>query len=153
MALSTVISSNHHRYYFVKLTLFSTLQLLDIFINSTCEYRQLEIEVEVEIGRNRNLDDDDRASDHGENRWDRFYSIQLIFVVIQIMGQISSFAVMSSILCGTFPFKIGLVGVLIERFSLMLSMQGFYIFLTLLISSLRMVSAFLVFNGEQSTDN
>ena len=143
MALNTIISSNHqHRYYFAKIAFFGSLQVVDIFINSTCEFQQLEMEVEVGRRSESGFDKFD-----GENRWDKFYSIQVFFVVLQILGQISSFAVMSSILCGTFPFQIGLVGVLTKRFSLMLSIQGFYIFLTLLTSGLRMVSTFLDFKG------
>ena len=63
----------------------------------------------------------------------------MLLCSIQFLGQMSSFTILFSILCDTFPFQIGLIGVLMERFTSVLLLNLIYIVLTLVSSGVRLV--------------
>ena len=116
--------------YFLKVTILVLFQICDLALNSTSEYKEF-------VSFNGEQQQDEIESKLRSNK------IQLLLCTLQILSQLSSFTVIFSLFCDTFPFQIGLIGVLTKRFSCMLSLQGVYCTLTILVSSLRLVNLYI----------
>ena len=109
-------------YYLFKIILLSIFLLLDLILNATSEFENFELYTREQI-----------------------HKIHILLSSIQILIQMSSFTIIFSLLCDTFPFQIGLIGVLIETFMPAFVFQLLYIILTLVTSGVRIVSMYFPF--------
>jgi len=120
--VKTVTSIIRH-WYFFKLTLLAIcLFFVDLVLNAIIEF-----------------DDFDNENNNLTYTRERIHKTHILLCSIQFLGQMSSFTILFSILCDTFPFQIGLIGVLMERFTTVLLLSLIYIVLTLVVSGIRLV--------------
>ena len=104
-------------FYLFKVILLSSCLLMDLIVNATSEFENFE---------------------HYSR--EQTHKIHILLCSIQFLIQMSSFSIIFSLLCDTFPFQIGLIGVLIETFMPGFVFQFIYIILTLVTSGIRIVS-------------
>lgn len=137
--------------YFLKLCLLFLFQAFDLALNSTAEYNTFTSSHAhahahaYTYGDTRTPSHDSSASsiatssDHDIRDIKlRLNKIHLFLCTCQVLTQLSSFTAMFSLFCATFPFQIGLIGVLTKRFSRMLILQGVYFILTMVVCSVRL---------------
>ncbi len=117
-------------FYFLKLVLLVVFQTCDLVLISTSDCK--------EFG----------SGDNSESQ-NRLKKIQLLLCTLQILSQLACFTVIFSLLCDTFPFQIGLIGVLTKRFWRMLSLHGIYFILTIIVSSVRVMN---LYDGKTMID-
>ncbi len=114
--------------YFLKLSILIVFLSSDLALNSTSEYKEF-------------ADQDDAGKEYVELKL-RSNKIHLLTCTLQMLSQLSSFTVVFSLFCDTFPFQIGLIGLLTKQFSTMLSLQFVYFGLTIIVASLRLVNLY-----------
>ena len=111
-----------HWRYFLQLFILVLFLSCDLWINCTAEYKEFASldynEIENVIRSNK---------------------IHLLLCTLQVLAQLSSFTVIFALVCHTFPFQIGLIGVLSKRFSFVLLLQGLYFAMTVIVSGMRLV--------------
>ncbi len=115
-----------HWYFFKLILLAICLFIVDLTLNATSEFQ--------------NFDDGYSNKDTREDT----HKIHILLCSVQFLGQMSSFTILFSILCDTFPFQIGLIGVLMERFTSVLLLNLVYIVLTLILSGVRLVCSWTI---------
>lgn len=130
--------SSHQYEYIAKMISMAVFLLFDLSLNSITEFQNftessLPVETTVSSEEESFLGPP-TSSDDGMRK------TQLMLCGLQLLGQLSIFATLFLFLCDTFPFQVGLLGVLMRRFTTILWLHFGYFSMTILISVLRMVS-------------
>ena len=115
-------------HYFVKLVILSIFLLIDVTLNATSEY-----------GNFNNINGTSKSATSNLAK-DQIHKLHILLSSYQLLSQISSFTIIFSLICDTFPFQIGLIGVLLKRFKLGLCIYAAYIITTLVLNGVRLVS-------------
>lgn len=126
-----ISTQQDHYSFLLKLILLSTCIFIDLILNATSEFQILD---------NNSINTDDTNNYYSDNSRKELHKKHILLCSLQIFSQVSTFAILFSQLCDTFPFKIGLLGTLLERFKVMLILHLIYILLTFIISGIRLVS-------------
>ena len=125
--------SSHQYEYMAKIIAMVMFIFFDLTLNSVTEFQNFKNSLTpVEMTTSSQGDsssDDDR---------DEVRRTQLMLCGLQMLGQLSIFAILFLLLCDTFPFQVGLLGVLMRRFKTILWLHFGYFTMTILISALRM---------------
>jgi hypothetical protein len=111
-------SSNTNVIYFIKIFMVITFQVLDLVINSWCEFKNVHDGTSLSQSRRMNL----------------------VLFTIQILMQLSCFTLVILLMCDTLPFRVGLVHIFLKRFGYMIITLGIYLFLTVLVGGIRLSS-------------
>ena len=109
--------------YYIKLAMMALFICGDLFINSTAEYEALNT----------------------GTSYDQMSQLQIILLGSSILLQASIFSAFFLMLVDTFPFQVGLVGVVGKKFRYMLIAQVSYSLMTIIVGAMRLVSHFMSF--------
>ncbi len=118
--------------YLTRIVILSIVLLVDLTLNATSEYEHFNY--------NNKYNESSNAS---YLKRDQIHKVHILLCSLQLLSQMSSFIILFSLLCDTFPFQIGLIGVLLKRFKSVLYLYGAYIVMTLVLSCVRLVSLVL----------
>lgn len=111
--------------YYIKLAMMALFICGDLFINSTAEYEALNVD--------------------SSTSYDQMSQLQIILLISSILLQASIFSAFFLMLVDTFPFQVGLVGVVGKKFRYMLIAQVSYSAMTIIVGAMRLVSHFMSF--------
>ena len=120
--------------YYIKLVMMSLFIVGDLFINSTAEYEALNI-----------TEDTTHSSYENTTSYDQMSQLQIILLGSSILLQASIFSAFFLMLVDTFPFQVGLVGVVGKKFRYMLIAQVWYSLMTIIVGAMRLVSDAICF--------
>jgi len=110
------------KWYLLKIFTLTLFLVFDLVINGTSEFKDFS---------------------KTQKTWNRVKRAHLLLAGFQIIGQISTFLCIFLLFCDTFPFQVGLLGVLTKRYSTLLRLYLIYFGMTCLVNGLRVVSNFL----------
>ena len=105
--------TQYQNWYFMKLIMLSFFLFCDLFLSSMCEFKVFSLDEEKNI------------------------KIHVMLVVLVTLLSLSTFTTIFSMVCDTFPFRVGLVGKLMKKFSTTLVMLALNLFLTLFVGTIR----------------
>eukprot|EP00804_Cyclotella_cryptica_P016416 CCRYP_004648-RA/>CCRYP_004648-RA protein AED:0.06 eAED:0.06 QI:0/0/0/1/0/0/2/0/121 len=108
-------------WYCIKLGMMALLALGDLFLNSKAEYEALQL------------------SDNSSG-FERMRQLQITLFGTSILLQASIFSAFFLILVDTFPFQVGLLGVVCKEFKHMLFAQTGYSAVSVVVGTMRLVS-------------
>jgi len=106
-----------HRCHLFKFTAMVFCLLFDLVINSISDFKDFSDSLQT---------------------WNRVRRVHYLLSGLQAIGQMSIFLCLFLLLCNTFPFQIGLLGVLTKRFSIVLWLHLIYFGMTCLVTALRL---------------
>jgi hypothetical protein len=105
--------TQYQNWYFTKFIMLVFFLSCDLFLSSMCEFKVFS---------------------HDEEKNNRSHAVLVILITLLCL---SSFTTIFSMVCDTFPFRVGLVGELIREFSTTLGMIALNLFLTILVGTIR----------------
>ena len=111
-----------------KLLLLILLILFDVAINGSAEY-----------------DDFSRDEDDGVDNGGSAKNLHMLLLGLQLLSQLLIFSLLFSLISGTFPFRVGLIGILARRFRLVLMMHPAYILISCVVGGMRLVGSVYLF--------
>ena len=107
-------------HYFTKIAVLAIFLLSDLTLNATTEFENFNY-------------------DKSNFEVDQILKVHILLCSFQLLCQMSSFTIIFSLLCDTFPFQIGLIGVLFQKFKSVIYLCVIYILMTLVLCSFRLV--------------
>ena len=119
-------------WYYIKLAMMAVFIFGDLFINSKAEYEVLRV--------NEDTTSQQQLDFHGSTPFEEIRQFQIILFGCSILLQASIFSAFFLILVNTFPFQVGLLGVVGKQFKHMLMAQGVYSLMTIIVGAMRLVS-------------
>ena len=105
--------TQYQNWYFTKFIMLAFFLSWDLFLSSMCEFKVFS-------------DDEEKNN-----------KIHVMLVTLVTLLSLSSFTTIFSMVCDTFPFRVGLVGALIKEFSTTLVMISLNLFLTIFVGTMR----------------
>mmetsp|Transcript_20373 Transcript_20373/g.29847 ORF Transcript_20373/g.29847 Transcript_20373/m.29847 type:complete len:205 (+) Transcript_20373:266-880(+) len=155
---SPIINGKIQSWYYPKLLSMFTLTLLDLGINSSLDYddfkSSLSSTIDTESSTTATItsitnkteqkqfldipDDNTSTDDYITNNQDRLKNIHVLLFGLQVLCQISIFSTWFLLVCETFPFQVGLLGVLAEEYIFFLLLYILYLVLTCIVGGLRL---------------
>lgn len=105
--------TQYQNWYFTKFIMLVMFLLSDLFISSMCEFKVFSHDEETNT------------------------KIHAMLVTLVTLLSLSSFTTLFSLVCDTFPFRVGLVGELIKKLRTTIGMIVLNLFLTILVGTIR----------------
>jgi hypothetical protein len=125
------------RHYIIKMAFMAVFIFGDMFVNSNAEYEALQVNDTPPDTQSLLL------SAYENTDYERMSQLQIILFGCSILLQASIFSAFFLILVDTWPFQIGLIGVIWSQFKYMLIAQGWYSIATFIVGAMRLVSVML----------
>ena len=114
-------------WYYIKLIMMSLFIFGDLFVNSKAEFEALEVDKRL------------LPSYYEATNNDSMGQLQIILFGCNILLQASIFSAFFLILVDTFPFQVGLIGVIWRQFKSMIIGQGCYSAISIIVGTMRLV--------------
>jgi hypothetical protein len=124
-------------HYIIKMAFMAVFIFGDMFVNSNAEYEALQVNDTPPDTQSLLL------SAYENTDYERMSQLQIILFGCSILLQASIFSAFFLILVDTWPFQIGLIGVIWSQFKYMLIAQGWYSIATFIVGAMRLVSVML----------
>ncbi|KAL3800794.1 hypothetical protein HJC23_001631 [Cyclotella cryptica] len=121
-------------WYCIKLGMMALLALGDLFLNSKAEYEALQVSPSL-------ADLNEQLSDNSSG-FERMRQLQITLFGTSILLQASIFSAFFLILVDTFPFQVGLLGVVCKEFKHMLFAQTGYSAVSVVVGTMRLNEVF-----------
>jgi hypothetical protein len=121
-------------HYIIKMAFMAVFIFGDMFVNSNAEYEALQVNDTPPDTQSVLL------SAYENTDYERMSQLQIILFGCSILLQASIFSAFFLILVDTWPFQIGLIGVIWSQFKYMLIAQGWYSIATFIVGAMRLVS-------------
>lgn len=118
-------------WYCIKLGMMALFSFGDLFVNSKAEYEALQVNTLF-------TDLDQQLYDITD--YDRMSQLQITLFGISLLLQASIFSAFILILVDTFPFQVGLLGVVGKQFKHVLFAQTVYSAVSVVVGTMRLVS-------------
>ena len=119
--------------YVIKLCVMASFFLCDIILNSYSEYEDFSNLKQTTVHQHLHSS---YSSNPTENR---VKNIQVLLLGFQILCQISAFFALFLLFADTIPFQMGLMSVLMQRFSTVMWLHPLYFGITCLLGGIRIV--------------
>ena len=119
-------------WYYIKLAMMAVFIFGDLFINSKAEYEALRVHEDTTSQQQLDF--------HGSTPFEEMRQLEIILFGSSILLQASIFSAFFLILVDTFPFQVGLLGVVSKQFKHILMAQGVYSLMTIIVGAMRLVS-------------
>lgn len=121
--------------YYIKFAMMVLFICGDLFVNSKAEYEALDVEISSTDTQHGVI-----HPSYSSAEYDRMSQLQIILFGCSILLQASIFSAFFLILVDTFPFQVGLIGVVGKQFNHMLIAQGSYGIVSAIVGVMRLVS-------------
>lgn len=113
-------------WYYLKLVMMALFIFGDLFIHSKAEFEALAV-------------DDRILPSYESTNYISMGQLQILLFGCNILLQASIFSAFFLIVVDTFPFQVGLIGVIWKQFKSMMFGQGFYSTITIIVGAIRLV--------------
>ncbi|KAL3770622.1 hypothetical protein ACHAWO_009386 [Cyclotella atomus] len=123
--------------YYIKLVMMAIFIAGDLFVNSKSEYEALQVDEPTDTSQQLLFPPSNRSTAYEE-----MSQLQIILLGCSILLQASIFSAFFLILADTFPFQVGLLGVVGAQFKHMPIAQGLYSLMTISVGAMRLDQVF-----------